>query len=197
MDDQADRYLYEQRAAFIVRPNEPTPIPDQPAMPTNATINNERRIALFHRMVASIPHNIANNPHLRNTTYAYITDLIDSYPAIHYGSYMRISAQFRQELRTIVAANDHPDTAPPPQERQHQDSDSDSSPPPLVPQSSDDEDSDAHAEDDDDESSNGPSNDNDSDTNSSMPPLIPDSDSEDYDDEQFQLTDAATAPVVQ
>ena len=81
-------------------------------------------------MVASLPQNITANPNLCAITYEFITDLIDSHPAIHHGSYTHISAQFCQHLQ-FITAQDHTFIPNPPLQPHVPDSDSDSSRRPI------------------------------------------------------------------
>jgi hypothetical protein len=128
IDDQADRYIRDQRVAtLIINDEDSTP----PALPTtvlspesyHTTTHRDRNIALAHRLIAQLPAYTRNDPRLHASALDYISVIAHSnpaYPVAHIHP-------------TPVAHNTYPSNPSTPSD----------TPPPLVEDSSDDSSEDA------------------------------------------------------
>jgi hypothetical protein len=81
LDDQVDRYIRDQRVATLISDK---PTNNQLTLPqSHTTQQRDRNIALFHRLIANLPHPIKLDPALFATTRAYISDIANSNTTHH------------------------------------------------------------------------------------------------------------------
>jgi hypothetical protein len=138
MEDQAERYLFEQRSATIV------PTPEDAANATgslphnNHTIRAELTAALIHRLMATLPPHITTDDTLHQLALQYVVDIAHSDQA-HHPSFVLLPHTLRRDLLnpvTLARLTDpmaHSPTTP-----RDDISDTDSSMPSLIPDSDDD-----------------------------------------------------------
>jgi hypothetical protein len=86
IDDQADRYIHDQRVATLLLNDEDSPPPTLPTTTLSpesyhTTTHRDRNIALFHRLIAQLPAHTTNDPQLHASVRDYISVIAHSNPA--------------------------------------------------------------------------------------------------------------------
>ena len=83
IDDQADRYISDQRVATLINTDDSSSPPQPPTLaPTpgtyHTTTHRDYNIALFHRLIANLPAHTSTDPHLFAAAQNYISDIVHS-----------------------------------------------------------------------------------------------------------------------